>query len=130
MGDGVRVDDGFESGMDIPIYYDPMIAKLITYAPTRIAAIEKMKKAIADYEIVGPQTTLPFGEFVMNHEAFISGNIDTHFVKKHFTKEAIDKGNVEERKVAAAVALKIYLEHKAKLKENKPSGLNWSANRI
>ena len=129
-GDGVRVDDGFESGMDIPIYYDPMIAKLITYGPTRGAAIAKMKQAIADFKIVGPQTTLPFGEFVMNHEAFISGNIDTHFVKKHFTKEAIENINIDEKRIAAALALKLYLENKSVLKEPKATQNNWSKNRV
>ena len=129
-GDGVRVDDGFESGMDIPIYYDPMIAKLITYGPTRGAAIAKMKQAIADFKIVGPQTTLPFGEFVMNHEAFISGNIDTHFVKKHFTKEAIENINIDEKRIAVALALKLYLENKSVLKEPKATQNNWSKNRV
>ena len=71
-GEGVRLDDGYEQGMEIPIYYDPMIAKLITYADTRTAAIQKMKLAIADYKIVGLETTLPFGKFVMENEQFIS----------------------------------------------------------
>ncbi|HFB99922.1 MAG TPA: acetyl-CoA carboxylase biotin carboxylase subunit, partial [Phaeodactylibacter sp.] len=61
QGENVRVDDGYEEGMDIPIYYDPMIAKLITYGKTRSEAIETMKKAIQNYHIKGVATTLPFG---------------------------------------------------------------------
>jgi propionyl-CoA carboxylase alpha chain len=83
-GEGVRVDDGFEEGMDIPIYYDPMIAKLITYGKDRNDAIRKMTKAIEDYDIVGIQTTLDFCKYAINHDAFVSGDFDTHFVKHYF----------------------------------------------
>jgi acetyl-CoA carboxylase biotin carboxylase subunit len=55
-GIGVRVDDGFEQGMEIPIYYDPMIAKLITYGATRTEAISRMERAIDEYDITGIQT--------------------------------------------------------------------------
>ncbi len=129
-GEGVRVDDGFEEGMEIPIYYDPMIAKLITYGVSRIDAINKMKKAIADYKIKGIETTLPFGKFVFNHQTFIDGNIDTHFVKKHFTKEAIANNNKEEKKIAATIALKIFLEEQEKLKVAKNESSEWYGSRI
>jgi len=82
-GPGIRVDDGYREGMDIPIHYDPMIAKLIAYAPTRIEAIEKMKTAIDQYEIEGVDTTLEFGKFAITHPDFISGKFDTNFVSKH-----------------------------------------------
>ena len=59
-GEGVRVDDALEEGMDIPIYYDPMISKLIVHASTREKAIKLMLDAIDDYDIVGVKTTLPF----------------------------------------------------------------------
>ncbi|MDB4710333.1 acetyl-CoA carboxylase biotin carboxylase subunit [Flavobacteriales bacterium] len=84
VGDGVRVDDGLEQGMDIPIFYDPMIAKLIVYGEDRQQAIARMTKAIQDYDIVGVETTLGFCEFAINHEAFVSGDFDTHFVDLHF----------------------------------------------
>ena len=90
-GPGVRVDDGFEQGMEIPIYYDPMIAKLITYGKDRTEAIERMVRAIDEYDITGITTTLGFGKFVMQHEAFTSGNFDTHFVKKYFTPEVLQR---------------------------------------
>ena len=100
-GEGVRLDDGYEQGMEIPIHYDPMVAKLITYADTRTAAIQKMKLAIADFKIVGLETTLPFGKFVMENEQFISGDIDTHFVKKYYSPEALLKGQNAEEALAA-----------------------------
>ena len=114
-GEGVRLDDGYEQGMEIPIYYDPMIAKLITYADTRTAAIQKMKLAIADYKIVGLETTLPFGKFVMENEQFISGDVDTHFVKKYYSPEALLKGQNAEKALAAEIAIKYYQEQKNKL---------------
>lgn len=90
-GDGVRVDDGYESGQQIPIFYDPMIAKLIVHAPDREQAIEKMIQAIDDYAIVGVQTTLSFCRFVMEHDAFRSGQFDTHFVKHFFTPSVLQR---------------------------------------
>ena len=89
VGEGIRVDNGFEQGMDIPIYYDPMLAKLITYADTREEAIQLMIKAISDYKVEGVSTTLPFGKFVCEHEAFRSGNFDTNFVKKYYDVETL-----------------------------------------
>ncbi len=84
-GEGIRVDDGLEEGMDIPIYYDPMIAKLIAYGTDRADAIRKMTKAIEEYDIVGLETTLGFCKYAINHESFVSGDFNTHFVKDHFT---------------------------------------------
>jgi len=109
-GEGVRVDNGFEQGMDIPIYYDPMLSKLITYGKNREEAIQLMLKAIDDYKIEGVQTTLPFGKFVFEHEAFRSGHFDTHFVKKYYDAAMLKKQMEEEAEIAAFVALKQYLE--------------------
>ena len=104
-GPGVRVDDGFEEGMEISIYYDPMIAKLITYGKDRHEAIERMKRAIAEYQITGIETTLEFGNFVMNHKAFVSGNFDTHFVEKYFDEESLDNSQEDEAMIAALIAV-------------------------
>ena len=110
IGKGIRVDNGFEEGMDIPIYYDPMLAKLITYGKTREEAIQLMIKAIDNYQVKGVQTTLPFGKFVFEHEAFRSGNFDTHFVKKYYSPEALEKQAHDEAKLAALIAVKKYIE--------------------
>jgi len=109
-GEGVRVDNGFEEGMDVPIYYDPMLSKLITYGKNRDEAIQMMLKAIEDYHIEGVQTTLPFGKFVFEHEAFRTGNFDTHFVKNYYSPEVLKVKTNEEAKIAAIIAVKKYQE--------------------
>ncbi len=115
-GEGVRVDDGFREGMEIPIYYDPMISKLAVWAPTRQAAAKKMLQAIHDYKIKGIETTLPFGKFVFRHPAFLSGDFTTNFVNQYFTPEQIEQQNEKAASVAAKMGLYLYLEEKRKLK--------------
>jgi acetyl/propionyl-CoA carboxylase alpha subunit len=133
QGLGVRVDDGFVEGMDIPIYYDPMIAKLVTHGKDREEAIERMIRAIDDYQITGIETTLAFGKFVMEHDAFKSGNFDTHFVKNFFKPEYLTKYNAEEAEIAALSIAKIFKESKkisnATLSESADSSSNWVKNR-
>jgi len=109
-GIGVRVDDGFEEGMEVPIHYDPMISKLITYGEDRKEAIERMRRAISEYHVVGVQTTLPFGAFVMEHPAFVSGNFDTHFVDTYFKPETLRSASKEEKTVAAWFAAKLIMD--------------------
>lgn len=87
QGPGIRVDDCMEEGMEIPIYYDNMIAKLIVWSDTRENAIEKMKRAITEYRISGVANTLQFGYWVMENEHFIKGNIDTKFIDHYFKPE-------------------------------------------
>jgi len=91
QGNGVRVDGGFEEGMDIPIYYDPMLSKLIVHAENRNAAIDKMIRAIDDFTISGVETTLSFCRFALQHEAFVSGQFDNNFVKLYFTPEKLHR---------------------------------------
>ncbi len=110
VGKNIRVDNGFEEGMDIPIYYDPMLSKLITYGSTREEAIELMIKAIDNYHVKGVQTTLPFGRFVCEHDAFRSGNFDTHFVKNYYSPSLLEEQHHKEAEIAAKIALKQYLE--------------------
>lgn len=111
-GEGIRVDNGIEEGMDVPIYYDPMLSKLVTYGKTREEAIELMIKAIDNYHVEGVATTLPFGKFVMEHEAFRSGDFDTGFVKAYYSPEKL-KANLDiEAEIAAMIALKQYIADK------------------
>ena len=131
-GAGVRVDDGFEEGMEIPIHYDPMIAKLIVHAATRGEAIAKMIRAIDEYDIVGIQTTLSFCKFVLQHEAFISGNFDTGFVAKHFSPEGLtEKLSETEEKVAALIAHNLlFSEQNSQVAAAKGYVSNWKRNRL
>ena len=129
VGEGIRVDDGFEEGMEVPIYYDPMISKLITYGKNREEAIQLMIKAIDDYKVEGVATTLSFGKFVCEHEAFTSGNFDTHFVKNYYSPELLEKQYAEERRIAALVALKLYLENDKIVKIPTKVSSNWKKSR-
>lgn len=115
-GPGIRVDDGFEEGMEIPIYYDPMLSKLVTYGKDREEALQLMLEAINLYEVRGVATTLPFGKFVFNHEAFRSGDFDTHFVKNYYTPEVLEEEVKEEAYLAALMAMKQYQADQKKLR--------------
>ncbi|EDM45181.1 acetyl-CoA carboxylase, biotin carboxylase [unidentified eubacterium SCB49] len=125
-GEGVRVDDGFEEGMDVPIYYDPMLSKLITYGKDRAEAIQLMVKAIDNYNVKGISTTLPFGKFVCEHEAFTSGNFNTHFVKSYYSPDKLEQQFQEEREIAALIGLQLYLENQKTVKTAKNNNSNWS----
>jgi len=104
QGPGIRVDSGFREGMDVPIHYDPQLAKLIVHAPTREAAIERMIEAIDAFQISGVHTTLDFCRFVMQHPAFVSGDFDTSFVARYFTPDALHQPLTEAQQQALAIA--------------------------
>jgi propionyl-CoA carboxylase alpha chain len=134
QGAGVRVDDGFEQGMSIPIYYDPMIAKLIAFGKDRTEAIERMKRAIAEYQITGIETTLGFCQFVLQHPAFLDGSFDTNFVNKYFTPEVLQTATMPaEAEVAALLATHLVkTKHVAKTEtaSAQPARSRWKQNRL
>ena len=128
-GPNIRLDDGYEEGMEIPIYYDPMIAKFITYGKDRDQAIAMMIDAINKFEIEGVATTLPFGAFVCKHPAFQSGDFDTHFVKKFFTPEALSTNDKDNAAVAAALAIHLYQKENSNLNVPSHKKNNWRSRR-
>lgn len=133
QGSGIRVDDGFEEGMDIPIYYDPMIAKLIAYGKDREEAIARLLSAIDEYKIVGVETTLPFCKFVLKHDAFISGDFDTHFVSKYFSPDKLFVENEDEAFIASLVSAKLFKsagQVSAALVSTQRTASNWKRNRV
>ncbi len=105
QGEGIRVDDGVMEGGEVSVYYDPMLSKLITFATTRDEAIVLMKNAIAQYDIRGIESTLAFGQFVMDHPAYRDGNFDTHFVANYFTEEARNTWEADMAEAAAAFSV-------------------------
>jgi len=110
-GEGVRVDDGFVEGMNIPIFYDPMISKLIVHGENREDAIIKMTNAIDQYDIVGVENTLQFCSYAINHKAFILGDFDTHFID-HFFKDPEEILSPQESEIeAGAVAASLFAEN-------------------
>ena len=131
-GPGIRVDDGYEQGQDIPIYYDPMIAKLIAYAPTRQEAIQRLCRAIDEYYIQGIATTLPFGKWAVQTEPFRSGKFDTKFIEKYFKPEYLLDDNQEINEVLALLAAQLWSQHNSQTASVaqicNPSS-NWKNNR-
>ncbi len=131
QGYGVRVDDSFEEGMEIPIQYDPMIAKLITFGKTREEARIRMIRAIKDYKISGIETTLSFGQFVMHHEAFIKGDFDTKFIEKYFSPDMLQNTQPDLNEVTAYSAGNLFYRQNqpvAATNQTEPTS-NWSLKR-
>ena len=131
-GEGVRVDDGFEQGMNIPIYYDPMISKLITHGKDRREAISRMVQAIDNYKVEGVKTTLPFCKFAIQHKAFVSGAFNTHFVELYFKPEYLDHFDEKEEEMAAILVGKLFemKENEAKMVQTDHSASDWKRNRL
>ena len=131
-GPGVRLDDGFEEGMEIPIYYDPMISKLITHGSNRTEAIDRMLRAMDDYVITGVKTTIPFCRFAIDHKSFRSGDFDTNFVKQHFKPEYLDEQYPEEERAAAVLVNELLKQAQSGQKASNETGAsksNWTSNR-
>ena len=123
----IRVDDAFKEGMEIPIYYDPMIAKLVVWGKTREDAIERCIAAIDNYQISGVKTTLDFGKFVLKHPAFRSGNFDTNFVKINFSDPALLKDAMHEEERALISGLDTIWQDVQDLKKNAFASRNISS---
>lgn len=102
----VRNDTGVYEGGEISMYYDPMIAKLCTWAPTRAEAIEVMRNALDSFEVEGIGHNLPFLSAVMDHERFTSGNMTTAFIAEEYPEgfEGVELGDADLRRIAAATA--------------------------
>ena len=135
QGPGIRVDNAYQAGMEVSVFYDPMIAKLIAWGGTRQEAIARMKRAIQEYRITGIQSTLDFGTFVMNHADFRSGAYTTNFISS-FKPEASPAPQVNEAQVAAILAYKLLTnslhsvaDADQHLQTVKPAS-NWKKNRL
>jgi len=132
-GPGIRVDDCMEPGMEIPIFYDNMIAKLIAWGEDRETAIARLIRAIDEYRITGIETTLDFGKFVLNHPDFRAGKFDTHFIAKNFNPEEQtgEPLSIAERNAAAMAAVAFFQGAKSAVETTRvtPSGNTWLKNR-
>jgi acetyl/propionyl-CoA carboxylase alpha subunit len=122
-GPGIRVDDGFEEGLDVPVFYDSMIAKLVAYAATRDEAIDRLCRAIDEYYVQGIQTTLSFGKWAVQTEPFRTGKFDTKFIEKHYKPEYLLQDDPEAQEVAALLATSVWEKNKVQ-----PLSANTSAN--
>jgi acetyl-CoA carboxylase biotin carboxylase subunit len=119
LGQGVRTDGYVYEGYEIPYHYDPMISKLITWAPTRDEAIKRMKRALYEYKITGVKTSIPFLVKIMDTKDFYEGKYDTHFIEKNLDT-LLDDSNCD--KACEDIALFIaYLEYNDKIKKRNVS---------
>ena len=107
-GVGVRVDAGVEEGGEVLIHYDPMISKLTTWGRDREAAIDRMIRALDEYEVASMATTIPFCRFAMEHEGFRAGDFTTHFVDEEFDPAALQLEDPERDELAALAATLYY----------------------
>lgn len=116
QGFGIRVDDGYEEGMEIPIFYDPMIGKVIAWGENRQEAIDRLVRAIDEFKIVGIKTTLPFGKWAIQHPAFVAGKYDTGFIEEHYQPEELFIENESTFKDMSQFAAQMWEAEKGKLK--------------
>jgi len=111
-GPGVRYDNGTYEGYEVPLEYDPLLSKVITWGATRKEAIQRMGRALSEYQVYGIKTILPFLKRILNHPDFSKGNYNTHFIQ-----QLEKKGNSvdPEEQVAALIAagIKSYRESRA-----------------
>jgi acetyl-CoA carboxylase biotin carboxylase subunit len=124
-GDGIRIDTGFLKGDTVPVYYDSMIAKLIVHAPNRQSAIEKLSAAISQFRIEGIPTTLTFGGFAINHQAFKDGSFDTNFIQNYYDEAHLLDWKEEELKVAGIAATYFYEQLSARPPQIQRASSNW-----
>ncbi len=131
QGPGVRVDDGYEEGMEIPIHYDPMISKLVVHGENREIAIQRMLRAIDEYTIIGVETTLDFCSFALRHPVFQDGSFTTKFVEEYFSPEKLESEFSTSEEDAILLAASYFLENQSisSVSASKPSQSSWKARR-
>jgi acetyl-CoA carboxylase biotin carboxylase subunit len=134
QGPRVRVDNGLTEGNSVSIYYDPMMAKVITWGQDRVEAIESMKRALAEFNIQGIKSTIPFCLFVLNNASFQNGEFDTKFVETYFDPEKLNTLSTRQEiaAVVAAVLLQSGAQHQHMVSKNHPKREQspWKRNRL
>ena len=125
QGPGVRNDNGIYAGYTVPVYYDPMLSKLIAHAHSREDAIARMRRALLEYRVEGIETTIPFFTFIMNNADFQAGRFDTGFIDRilpeiDFEQRPASEGHVDAA-IAAAAILAFEESQNVKLPQEGPS---------
>ncbi len=104
-GPGVRVDSGVEAGNEVSLYYDPQLAKLVVFGPTREQARRRTLRALAEYDIGGVRHNIPLLRRVLDHPEFVAGNLSTHFLSDHGLTEPVTPQGDARRRVVMAAAI-------------------------
>ena len=117
-GPGIRVDSGLYEGAEVSLFYDPLISKLLAWGESRDEAIDRMKRALSEYRIVGVATTILFHLGVMNNQKFRNGEIHTHFIEEEFEKEKPSGARDEDelRRALAVFSALVDYEEKKRVK--------------
>ncbi len=124
-GLGIRDDNGVYEGYEVPMEYDPLLSKLVTWGQTREEAIHRMLRALSEYQIYGIRTTVPFFERILLHPQFFAGDYNTHFIPNMEEKKDRDEPN-DELVALIAAGIKSYCESKASLGfRQKQKTSNW-----
>jgi acetyl-CoA carboxylase biotin carboxylase subunit len=123
-GIGVRVDSGVYEGFEVPVYYDPLIAKVLVWGPSRQEAIVRMKRALGEYTIRGIKTSIPFHLLVMDNPKFAAGEYDTTFIDKELGKIEYKKRYYEIAAISSAIIKMLKESHVIAKKKRRESGIN------
>ena len=121
QGLGIRDDRGVEEGGEVSVYYDPLITKLIAWGMDRLGAINRMRRALREYEILGVRTNIPVNLFVMEHPTFVEGDFDTNFLGQRLNPNALGSPSAEELDAAAIVVCLLHQNAK-KIPDNPSNG--------
>ena len=124
-GLGIRLDSGIYEGYCVPVEYDPLLSKLISWGRSRDEAVERMKRALSEYQIYGIKTTIPFFKRILQHPKFISGDYNTHFIA-NLEKVTENQGSEEKTVALITAGIKSYLENQAGMTSGKLGrGSHW-----
>ena len=114
-GPGVRWDGGIAAGMEVGLHYDPLLGKLISWAPTREAAIDRMRRALGEFALVGVDSCAAFHRRVMNEEAFRAGDLSIRYLEEHPELTRAPDRSRDELRLAAAAAVLLEEERRREL---------------
>ena len=117
-GIGVRIDSYVYEGYEIPLYYDPMIGKLIVWATTRQFAIERMRRVLYEFKITGLKTNLSYLRRIMYAPAFVKGEYDTSFLEKY--SRSLQRANGDNEEIENMALIAAYVDYLFNLEENSP----------
>ena len=126
-GPGVRLDSGVYAGVEVPVHYDPLISKLITYGPDRMEALRRMRRALDEYRIAGVTTTIPFFRSLMENPRFVGGELDTGLVDELMAHPGHQEEAAEPAVPLAAAAIHRILEEGEKKAPAAASGSAWKS---
>jgi acetyl-CoA carboxylase biotin carboxylase subunit len=128
QGPGVRDDSGAYEGGEVPIFYDPMISKLITWGDHRDHALQRMRRALAEYEVRGIRTTIPFFKWILEDEDFKAGRFDTAFIDRKLGANGSALQSIEawhEDLAAIAAAVHVFTKPARRSSDSAPAPSRW-----